>query len=83
MAYIPVSELVSLGRQIGGHSLLLHPGQERVVCISQLIRFNNTKTNCGQSRMIYSGSGYNILEFRIRILPMLFEHIWKLQKKFL
>ena len=26
--------------------------------------------------MIYSGSGYDFLEFRIGILPMLFKHIW-------
>ena len=36
------------------------------------------KQCCG-SEMIYSGSSYEFLEFRvpIRILPMLFKHIWK------
>ena len=38
--------------------------------------------NCVGSGMIYSlsGSSYEILEFRIRIQPTLFEHIWKLLK---
>ena len=33
---------------------------------------------CYGSRMIYSGSGYEFLEVRIRIRPMLFKDIWKL-----
>ena len=39
---------------------------------------------CCGSGMIYSGSGssYKLLEFRIRIQPILFKHIWKLLKRF-
>ena len=33
-------------------------------------------SQCCESGMIYSGSGYDFLEFRIGILPMLFKHIW-------
>ena len=39
---------------------------------------------CCGSGMIYSGSGssYELLEFRIRIQPILLKHIWKLSKRF-
>ena len=36
---------------------------------------------CCEYGMIYFRSGYDLLEFRIRILPMLFKQIWKRKRK--
>ena len=54
-------------RMAGGHVSLI------LGCLKQ----------CGYG-MIYSGSGssYELLEFRIRIQPILLKHIWKLSKRF-
>ena len=39
------------------------------------------QSQCCGSRMIYWGSDYKCLAFRIRILPILLRHIWKLYLK--